>query len=128
MLPLIEIIWRLYREVNVWIDLLPFLPSSLLLFHLLLSFHLSFHLSSLLHPILFLSFPQCNEVHSSKVYSLAYFNRSVPTPVFLPGESQRLEAWWAAVYGVAQSRTRLKRCSSSSHSVVSNSCNPMDCN
>ena len=31
-----------------------------------------------------------------------------PTPVFLPGESQGGEAWWAAVYGVAQSRTRLK--------------------
>ena len=28
-----------------------------------------------------------------------------PTPVFLPGESQ---GWWAAIYGVAQSRTRLK--------------------
>ena len=40
-----------------------------------------------------------------------------PTPVFLPGESQgqgRLVGWWAAVYGVAQSRTRLKRLSSSS--------------
>ena len=35
-----------------------------------------------------------------------------PTPVFLPGESQGWEAWWAAVYGVAQSRTRLKRHSS----------------
>ena len=34
-----------------------------------------------------------------------------PTPVFLPGESR-----WAAVYGVAQSRTRLKWLrSSSSH-------------
>ena len=31
-----------------------------------------------------------------------------PTPVFLPGESQGWGAWWAAVYGVAQSRTRLK--------------------
>ena len=31
-----------------------------------------------------------------------------PTPVFLPGESQGRGAWWAAVYGVAQSRTRLK--------------------
>ena len=31
-----------------------------------------------------------------------------PTPVFLPGESQGQEAWWAAVYGVAQSRTLLK--------------------
>ena len=37
-----------------------------------------------------------------------------PTPVFLPGESQGREAWLAAVYGVAQSWTRLKRLSSSS--------------
>ena len=38
-----------------------------------------------------------------------------PTPVFLPGESQGLGgAWWAAVYGVTQSRTWLKRLSSSS--------------
>ena len=37
-----------------------------------------------------------------------------PTPVFLPGESQGWRAWWAAVYGVAQSRIRLKRLSSSS--------------
>ena len=37
-----------------------------------------------------------------------------PTPVFLPGESQGRGAWWTAVYGVAQSRTRLKRLSSSS--------------
>ena len=37
-----------------------------------------------------------------------------PTPVFLPGESQGRGAWWAAVYGVAQSQTRLKRLSSSS--------------
>ena len=36
------------------------------------------------------------------------------TSVFLPGESQEQGAWWAAVYGVAQSRTRLKRLSSSS--------------
>ena len=32
-----------------------------------------------------------------------------PTPVFLPGESQGWEAWWAAVYGVAQSWTCLKQ-------------------
>ena len=32
---------------------------------------------------------------------------------FLPGESQGQEAWLAAIYGVAQSRTRLKRRSSS---------------
>ena len=37
-----------------------------------------------------------------------------PTPVFLPGESQGWRAWWAAVYGVAQSRTQLKWLSSSS--------------
>jgi len=37
-----------------------------------------------------------------------------PIPVFLPGESQGQRAWWAAVYGVAQSRIRLKRLSSSS--------------
>ena len=40
-----------------------------------------------------------------------------PTPVFLPGESHR-GAWWAAIYGVAQSRTRLKRLSSSSSKLV----------
>ena len=39
-----------------------------------------------------------------------------PTPVFLPGESQGRGAWWAAIYGVAQSRTRLKWLSSSSSS------------
>ena len=39
-----------------------------------------------------------------------------PTPVFLPGKSQGRGAWWAAVYGVAQSWTRLKRLSSSSSS------------
>ena len=37
-----------------------------------------------------------------------------PTPVLLPGESQGRGAWWAAVYGVAQSRTRLKRLGSGS--------------
>ena len=46
-------------------------------------------------------------------------------------------AWWAAVYGVAQSRTRLKRLSSSSSSVIFtettsmkgriNQCNNLDC-
>ena len=36
-----------------------------------------------------------------------------PTPVFLPGESQGHGRGWAAVYGVAQSWTRLKWLSSS---------------
>ena len=31
-----------------------------------------------------------------------------PTPVFLSGESQGRGAWWAAVYGVAQSQTQMK--------------------
>ena len=35
-----------------------------------------------------------------------------PTPVFLPGESQGQGSLVAAVYGVTQSRTRLKRLSS----------------
>ena len=39
-----------------------------------------------------------------------------PTPVFLPGDSRGSRAWWAAVYGVSQSWTRLKRLSSSSSS------------
>ena len=41
--------------------------------------------------------------------------------MFLPGESQGRGAWWAAVYGVAQGQTRLKRlssCSSSSSSRI----------
>ena len=40
-----------------------------------------------------------------------------PTPVFLPEESQGRGAWWASVYGVAQSRTRLKRLGGSSSSL-----------
>ena len=40
-----------------------------------------------------------------------------PTPVFLPGESQGRGAWWAAVYGVAQSQIQLKWLSSSSISI-----------
>ena len=36
------------------------------------------------------------------------------TPVFLPENPRDRGAWWAAVYGVAQSWTRLKRLSSSS--------------
>ena len=39
-----------------------------------------------------------------------------PTPVFLPGESQGRGAWWAAIYRVTKSWTRLKWLSSSSSS------------
>ena len=38
------------------------------------------------------------------------------TPVFLPGNPMDGGAWWAAVHGVAQSRTRLTWLSSSSSS------------
>ena len=39
--------------------------------------------------------------------------------MFLPGESQEREAWWAAVYGVAQSRTGLKpRSSKHTHNMM----------
>ena len=48
-----------------------------------------------------------------------------PTPVFLPGESQGWEAWWAAIYGVAQSWTRLTRLSSSSTNLSSSISNTM---
>ena len=43
-----------------------------------------------------------------------------PTPVFLPGECRDGGVWWAAVYGVAQSWTRLKWLSSSSIICVRN--------
>ena len=32
-----------------------------------------------------------------------------PTSLFLPGESQGQRSWWAAIYGVTQSRTQLKQ-------------------
>ena len=41
-----------------------------------------------------------------------------PTPVFLPGESQGGGSVWLAVYGVAQSWTRLKQFRSSSSSLA----------
>ena len=38
--------------------------------------------------------------------SVLYWRRKwQPTPMFLPGESQGGGAWWAAVYGVAESDT-----------------------
>ena len=56
-------------------------------------------------------------VTSLSLFTFMHWRRKWrPTPVFLPGESQGQEAWWAAVYGVAQSRTRLKWLSSSSRS------------
>ena len=52
---------------------------------------------------------------SLSIFTFMHWRRKwQPTPVFLPGESQGRGAWWAAVYGVAQSQTRLKWLSSSS--------------
>ena len=56
-----------------------------------------------------------DRVTSLSLFTFMHWRRKwQPTPVFLPGETRDGEAWWAAVYGVAQSRTRLKRLSSSS--------------
>ena len=55
-----------------------------------------------------------NWATSLSLFTLMHWRRKwQPTPVFLPGESQGRGAWWAAVYGFAQSRTRLKWPSSS---------------
>ena len=54
---------------------------------------------------------------SLSLFTLIHWRRKwQPTPVFLPGDPRDGRAWWAAVYGVAQSQTRLKRLSSSSSS------------
>ena len=54
---------------------------------------------------------------SLSLFTLMHWRRKwQPTPVFLPEESQGRGAWWAAIYGVTQSRTRLKWLSSSSKS------------
>ena len=56
-----------------------------------------------------------NWTTSLSLFTFMHWRRKwQPTPVFLAGESQGRGAWWAAVYGVAQDRTRLKRFSSSS--------------
>ena len=58
-------------------------------------------------------------VTSLSLFAFMHWRRKwQPTPVFLPGASQGWGSLWAAVYGVAQSRTRLKRLSSSSSSPV----------
>ena len=47
-------------------------------------------------------------MHFRRFIGLGYFRCPMENP-------RDGEAWWAAVYGVAQSRTRLKRLSSSSN-------------
>ena len=58
-----------------------------------------------------------NSATSLSLFTFMHWRRKwQPTPVFLPGESRDGGAWWAAVSGVAQSRTWLMRLSSSSSS------------
>ena len=53
-----------------------------------------------------------NWTTSLSLFTFMHWRRKwQPTPVFLPGESQRQ---WAPIYGVTHSHTRLKRLSSSS--------------
>ena len=55
-----------------------------------------------------------NWATSLSLFTFMHWRRKwQPTPVFLPGEFQ---PWWAAIYGVAQSWTRLRWLSSSSNS------------
>ena len=58
-----------------------------------------------------------NWATSLSLFTFMHWSRKwQPTPVFLPGESQGWGRLVGCVYGVAQSRTRLKRLSSSSSS------------
>ena len=80
-----------------------------------------------------------NWATSLSLFTFMHWRRKwQPIPVFLPGESQGRGAWWAAVCGVAQSRTRLKRLSSSPslicaiavvplHRCIKFTCSPNDC-
>ena len=48
------------------------------------------------------------EIEIDIYYTPYYWKRHWhPTPVLLPGKSHGRRAWWAAVHGVAKSRTRL---------------------
>ena len=59
---------------------------------------------------------ESNTTEQLSLFTYMHWRRKwQPTPLFLSGESHRL---WAAIYGVAQSRTRLKWLSSSSRSRV----------
>ena len=61
-----------------------------------------------------------NWATSLSLFTFLHWRRKwQPTPVFLPGESQGQGSLVAAVYGVAQSRTRLKWLSSSNHHPLS---------
>ena len=60
-----------------------------------------------------------NRVTSLSLFTFVHWRRKwQPTPVFLHGEPRDGGAWWAAVYGVTQSWTRLKYLSSNSSKYV----------
>ena len=60
-----------------------------------------------------------NWATSLSLFTFMHWGRQwQPTPVFLPGESQRWGSLVGCRLGVAQSRTRLKRLSSSSSSIL----------
>ena len=57
-------------------------------------------------------------VTSLSLFTFMHWRRQCrPTPVLLPGKSRDGGPWWAGVYGVVQSQTRLKWLSSSSSRV-----------
>ena len=57
-------------------------------------------------------------VTSLSLFTFMHWRRKwQPTPMFLPGESQGRGSLVAAIYGVAQSQTRLKQLSSSSSNI-----------
>ena len=67
---------------------------------------------------------QTRQATSLSLFTFMHWRRKwQPTPVFLPGESQGQGSLVAAVYGVAQSRTRLKWLSGGSSSSVWDECN-----
>ena len=56
-----------------------------------------------------------DRVTSLSLFTFMHWRRKwQPTPVFFLESPRHGGVWWAAVYGVAQSRTQLKRLSSSS--------------
>ena len=54
-------------------------------------------------------------LHFLSFYSSFWRRKWQPTPVFLPGESMDGGAWWAVVYGVAKSWTRLSNSHTHTH-------------
>ena len=62
---------------------------------------------------------------SLSIFTFMHWRRKrQPTPVFLPRNPRDGGAWWAAIYGVTQSQTRLKWLSSSSVSMMPHGSQP----